>query len=72
MILLLALAWPAQAQQFSSTIGSKPPAVSSSVFGTPSLDPSSEWFAKKTGKRARQGITAFTVDKGLWSNYSIL
>lgn len=42
------------------------------VFGTPSLDPSSEWFAKKTGKRARQGITAFTVDKGLWSNYSIL
>lgn len=42
------------------------------VFGTPSLDPSSEWFAKKTGKRARQGIVAFTVDKGDWSNYSIL
>jgi len=42
------------------------------VFGTPSLDPGSAWFAKKSGKRARQGIVCFTVDKGLWFNYSIL
>lgn len=42
------------------------------IFGTPSLDPGSAWFAKKSGKKARQGIVCFTVDKGEWSNYSIL
>lgn len=42
------------------------------VFGTPSLDPGSAWYAKKSGKKARQGIVAFTVDKGMWYNYSIL
>lgn len=42
------------------------------VFGTPSLDPGSAWFEKKSGKSARQGIVAFTVNEGQWYNYSIL
>lgn len=42
------------------------------VFGTPSLDPGSAWFTKKSGESSRQGIVAVTVDQGNWSNLSIL
>jgi len=42
------------------------------IFGTPSLDPGSAWFTKKSGDRARQGIVALTVAGGKWFDYSIL
>lgn len=42
------------------------------VFGTPSLDPGSAWYTKKTGESSRQGIVALTVNNGDWFNYSIL
>lgn len=42
------------------------------VFGTPSLDPGSAWFTKKTGESSPQGIVAVTVDGGSWSNFSVL
>lgn len=41
------------------------------VFGTPSVDPGSAWFTKKTGESNRPGLTSLTVNQGDWSNYSV-
>lgn len=42
------------------------------VFGTPSIDPGSAWFTRKTGESSPPGMTALTFSHGNWSNYSIL
>ena len=42
------------------------------VFGTPSIDPGSAWFTRKTGEVCPPGLLALTVCAGKWSNHSIL
>lgn len=42
------------------------------IIGVSSSDPGSDWFSNKTGESARQGMTAFSVKDGQWSNLEIL
>lgn len=42
------------------------------IIGVSSSDPGSDWFSNKTGESARQGMTAFAVQDGQWSNLEIL
>ncbi len=41
-------------------------------FGTPSLDPGSAWFTRKSGESSPPGITALTLANHRWSNHTIL
>lgn len=43
-----------------------------SVFGTPALDGGSAWFTKKTGESSDPGVMCLTMEKGKWTNHSIL
>lgn len=42
------------------------------VFGTPSVDPGSSWFTRKTGDSSPPAIMCLTVNNGKWSNHSIV
>lgn len=42
------------------------------IIGVSSSDASSDWFTNKTGESALQGMTAFNVQGGQWSNLAIL
>ena len=43
-----------------------------SILGTPSIEPGSLWYAKKTGESSKPGMMAVTLANGSWSNYAIL
>jgi hypothetical protein len=42
------------------------------IIGVSSSDASSDWFTNRTGESAQQGMTAFDVKDGMWSNLRIL
>lgn len=42
------------------------------ILGVSSSDASSDWFTNRTGESALQGMTAFDVENGQWSNLRIL
>lgn len=42
------------------------------IIETSSSDAGSDWFANKSGQTAMQGVTAFDVKDGMWSNIRIL
>lgn len=45
---------------------------SRSILGTPSIDPGSLWYSKKTGESCNPGLLAVTIENHGWHNYSIL
>ena len=42
------------------------------LFGTPSVDPGSDWFTNKTGESATAGMMTFRVNENGWSEFRIL
>lgn len=42
------------------------------IIETSSSDAGSDWFANKSGQTAVQGITAFDVQDGMWSNLRVI
>lgn len=42
------------------------------IFGTPSLDPGSAWYTKKSGEESPPGITCLTIANGKWLNHSVV
>lgn len=42
------------------------------IIGVSSSDPGSDWFTNKTGEAAREGMTAFDVQDGQWTNLRIV
>ena len=42
------------------------------IIGVSSSDASSDWFTNRTGESALQGMTAYDVADGQWSNLRIL
>jgi hypothetical protein len=42
------------------------------IISASSSDPGSDWFTNRTGEAARQGMTAFSVRDGQWSDLAIL
>jgi predicted phosphodiesterase len=42
------------------------------IFGTPSLDPGSSWFTRRTGESSKPGITVMSIREGSWFDYSVV
>jgi hypothetical protein len=51
---------------------SAPVGNGTTVFGTPSIDPGSAWFTRKTGECSPPGVTCLTVGDSKWTNYSVV